>query len=90
MQAMKFLLASAIVLSVVCLALALFHWVRLRRDLRDGSRDVVTQKPMWLDFPRAYTNQGRHHQRRFFVYFIVFILLLIGLFVLHGAGVISS
>jgi hypothetical protein len=45
---------------------------------------------MWLDFPRAYTNQGRHHQRRFFVYFIVFILLLIGLFVLHGAGLVSS
>ncbi len=87
---MKILLASAIVLSVVCLTLALFHWVRLRRDLKDGSRDVVTQKPMWLDFPRAYTNQGRHHERRFFVYFVVFILLLIGLFVLHGAGVVSS
>ncbi len=87
---MKFLLASAIALSVVCLTLALFHWVRLRRDLKDGSRDVVTQKPMWLDFPRAYTNQGRHHERRFFVYFVVFILLLIGLFVLHGAGVVSS
>ncbi len=87
---MKFLLASAIVLSIVCLALALFHWVRLRRDLKDGSRDIVTQKPMWLDFPRAYTNQGRRHQRRFFVYFVVFIFLLIGLFVLHGAGVVSS
>ena len=87
---MKFLLASAIALSVVCLTLALFHWVRLRRGLKDGSRDVVTQKPMWLDFPRAYTNQGRHHERRFFVYFVVFILLLIGLFVLHGAGVVSS
>ena len=87
---MKFLLASAIVLSVVCLALALFHWVRLRRDLRNRSRGVVTQKPMWLDFPRAYTNQGRHHQRRFFVYLVVFILLLIGLFVFHGAGVVSS
>ena len=87
---MKFLLASAIVLSVVCLALALFHWVRLRRDLKDVSRDVVAQKPMWLDFPRAYTDQGRHHQRRFFVYLVVFILLLIGLFVFHGAGVVSS
>ncbi len=90
MATMKFLLASAMVLSVLCLALALFHWVRLRRDLKDGSRDVVTQKPMWLDFPRAYTNQGRHHQRRFFVYFVVFIVLLIGLFVLHGAGVVST
>ena len=78
------------VLSIACLALALFHWVRLRRDLKDGSRDVVTQKPMWLDFPRAYTDQGRHHQRRFFVYLVVFILLLIGLFVFHGAGVVSS
>ncbi len=87
---MKFLLVSAGVLSVVCLALALFHWMRLRRDLKNGSQDVVTQKPSWLDFHRAYTNQGRHHQRRFFVYFIVFILLLIGLFVLHGTGVVGS
>ncbi len=87
---MRFLLASAIVLSVVCLALALFHWARLRRDLKDGSRSVVTQKPMWLDFPRAYTNQGRHHQRRFFVYFVVFIILMIGLFVLYGTGVVGS
>lgn len=87
---MKFLLVSAMVLSIVCLALALFHWIRLRRDLKDGSKDIVTQKPMWLEFPRAFTNQGRHHQRRFFVYFVVFILLLIGLFVLHGAGVVSA
>ena len=87
---MKILLASAMVLSVMCLALALFHWIRLRRDLKDGSGDIVTQKPMWLEFPRAYTNQGRHHQRRFFVYFVIFILLLIGLFVVHGAGVLST
>ena len=83
---MTFLLAAALALSIVCLALALFHWVRLRRDLKNGRRDVAAQKPMWLDFPRPYTSQGRHHQRRFFVYFIVFVLLLIGLFVLHGAG----
>ena len=36
MEAMKFLLVSALVLSVVCLTLALFHWVRLRRDLNVG------------------------------------------------------
>ena len=30
MEAMKFLLVSAMVLSIVCLGLALFHWVRLR------------------------------------------------------------
>jgi hypothetical protein len=87
---MKFLLVSAMVLSIVCLALALFHWVRLRRDLKNGPREIVTQRPMWLEFPRAYTNQGRHHQRRFFVYVIVFVLLLIGLFVLHGAGAVRT
>ena len=86
---MKFLLASAMVLSIVCLCLALFHWVRLRRDLKRGTRDMVTHKPMWLEFPRAYTKQGRHHQRRFFIYFIVFLLLSIVLFALHGAGVVS-
>ena len=87
---MKFLLISAMVLSVVCLALALFHWVRLRRDLKHGPKNAVAQRPMWLEFPRAYTNQGRHHQGRFFVYFVVFIVLLVGLFLLHGAGVISA
>jgi len=87
---MKFLLVSAMVLSVVCLALALFHWMRLRRDLKHGPKNAVAQRPMWLEFPRAYTNQGRHHQRRFFVYFVVFIVLLVGLFLLHGAGVISA
>jgi len=85
MEAMKFLLAAALVLSIVCFALALFHWVRLRRDLKNGPRDVATQRSMWLEFPRAYTSQGRHHQRLFFIYFVVFVLLLIGLFVVHGA-----
>jgi hypothetical protein len=87
---MKFLLVSAMVLSMVCLALALFHWVRLRRDLKNGPRDVVTQRPMWLEFPRPYTNQGRHHQRRFFVYFVVFVFLLIGFFVLNGTVVLGT
>jgi len=87
---MKFLLVSAVVLSLVCLALALFHWVRLRRDLKHGPKNAVAQRPLWLEFPRAYTSQGRHHQRRFFVYFVVFIVLLIGLFLLHGTGVIST
>jgi len=91
---MKFLLASAMVLSVVCLGLALFHWLRLRRDLKNnlknGPTEVAKQRPMWLEFPRAYTNQGRHHQRRFFIYFVVFVLLLIVLFVLHGAGIVGS
>jgi hypothetical protein len=90
MEAMKFLLASALVLSIACLALALFHWVRLRRDLKNNQRDIATQSPMWLEFPRAYTSQGRHHQRRFFVYLIVFVILLIGLLVLHGAGVVRT
>ena len=90
MEAMKFLLVSAMVLSVLCLGLALFHWLRLRRDLKHGSRDMVTRQPMWLEFPRAYTSQGRHHQRRFFTYFIVFVLLLIGLFVLLGVGAVNT
>jgi hypothetical protein len=90
MEAMKFLLVSAMVLSIVCLALALFHWVRLRRDLKHGRGDMVTQRPMWLEFPRAYTSQGRHHQRRFFIYFIVFVLLFIGLFVVLGAGAVNT
>jgi hypothetical protein len=45
---------------------------------------------MWLEFPRAYTNQGRHHQRRFFIYFIVFVILLIGLFVIHETGTVLA
>ena len=90
MEAMKFLLVSAMVLSIVCLGLALFHWIRLRRDLKNGPLDAVTQRPMWLEFPRAYTKQGRHHQRRFFAYFIVFVVLLIGFFVLHGADLMRS
>ena len=87
---MKFLLVSAMVLSIVCLGLALFHWVRLRRDLKHGAGDMVTQRPMWLEFPRPYTSQGRHHQRRFFIYFVVFVLLSIGLFVLLGADAVST
>ena len=90
MQAMKFLLVSAMVLSIVCLCLALFHWIRLRRDLHNGPNHAVTQRPLWLEFPRAYTNQGRHHQQRFFTYFVVFVVLLIGLFLLHGAGVVGG
>jgi len=87
---MKFLLASAMVLSIVCLGLALFHWLRLRRDMKNSPTEVAKQRPMWIEFPRAYTNQGRHHQRRFFIYFVIFVLLLIALFVLHGAGVVGS
>lgn len=89
MEAMKFLLVSAMVLSIVCLGLALFHWIRVLRDLKNGPKDVVTQRPLWLEFPRAYTNQGRHHQRRFFIYFLVFVLLLIGLFLLLGADLVA-
>jgi hypothetical protein len=83
-------LVSAIVLSIVCLGLALYHWIRLRRDVDDGPKIAVAQRPLWLEFPRAYSNQGRHHQRRFFIYFVVFVVLLIGLFLLYGAGVVGS
>lgn len=76
---MKLLLVSVLVLSIVCLAVALFHWLRLVRDRNDGPQNTVTQRPLWLEFPRAYTSQGRHHQRHFFIYFVVFVFLLIGL-----------
>lgn len=82
---MKFLLVSAMVLSIVCLVLAVFHWVHLRRDLKKGAAGIARQRPVWLEFPRAYTRQGRHHQRRFFVYLAVFMVLLIVLLVTHGA-----
>jgi hypothetical protein len=85
-EAMKFILVCAMVLSIVCFGLALFHWIRLRRDLKSGPRGVAEQRPMWLEFPRAYTRQGRHHQRRFFIYLLIFVVLLIGLFMLQGAG----
>lgn len=78
---MKFLLVSAMVLSIVCLVLAVFHWVHLRRDLKSGSKGMVTQRPVWGEFPRPYTKQGQRHQRRFFVYLVVFVVLLILLFV---------
>jgi hypothetical protein len=78
------------VLSIACLLLALFHWLQLRRDRKNTSNGMVTQKPMWLEFPRAYTKQGRHHQRRFFVYIVVFVVLLIVLFTVKGAGIMSS
>ena len=87
MDAMKFLLISALVLSIGCLVLALFHWGKLRRDLRDAPKGVTKQRPLWLEFPRAYTRQGRRHQRRFFVYLSVFVILLIVLLVFYGAGV---
>ena len=90
MEAMRFLLISAMVLSIACLILALFHWLQLRRDRKNTSNGMVTQKPMWLEFPRAYTKQGRHHQRRFFVYVVVFVVLLIVLFAVKGAGIMNS
>ena len=81
MGTMKLLLIFALVLSIACLLLAVFHWVHLRRDANKQSEDVAAQSPVWLEFPRAYSRQGRHHQRRFFVYFVVFVALLILLFV---------
>lgn len=90
MEAMKFLLISAMVLSIACLILAIFHWLQLRRDLKNATRNVVAQRPLWLEFPRAYTRKGRHHQRRFFVYVAVFVALIILLLALRGAGVTSS
>lgn len=86
---MKFLLISAMVLSIACLVLAIFHWLQLRRDLKSPTRNVVAQRPLWLDFPRAYTKKGRHHQRRFFVYVAVFVALLILLLALRGNGIAS-
>lgn len=84
MQALKLLLICAIVLSIACLVLAVFHLVHLRRDLKDGSRSISSQRPLWLEFPRAYTSQGRRHQRKFFVYLGVFVVLVIVLLVYDG------
>lgn len=81
MGAMKLLLIAALILSIACLVLAVFHWLHLRRDAGRQSSDLATQSPLWLEFPRAYTRQGRHHQRRFFIYFAVFLVLLLLLFI---------
>ncbi len=86
MDAMKFLLISALVLSVGCLVLALFHWVHLRRDLKEESQGVSQQRSLWLEFPRPYTRQGQRHQRRLFVYLAIFVILLIVLLVFYGTG----
>ena len=90
MGALKLLLISALALCLVCLGLAVYHWTRLSRDRKRSDKDVVSQRPVWLEFPRAYTNQGRRHQRRFFVYLVVFVLLFIMLFALHQVGTGSA
>lgn len=87
MDAMKFLLVAALVLSVGCLVLALFHWMHLRRDLKAGPKGVSKQRPLWLEFPRPYTSQGRRHQRRLFVYLAAFVILLVVLFVFYDTGI---
>lgn len=84
MAALKLLLISAVVLSIACLVLAVFHLMRLRQDRKDGSRAVSSQRPLWLEFPRAYTSQGRSHQRKFFVYLAVFLILIVVLLVSDG------
>lgn len=90
MDAMKFLLIAAMAVSVGCLILAVFHWLKLRRDLKNRSEGIAVQKPLWLEFPRAYTKQGRHHQRRFFVYVIAFFVLLVVLFAAQAGGMMST
>ena len=84
MAALKILLIAAIVLSISCLVLAIFHLLHLRRDLKDGSSSVSTQRPLWLEFPRAYTTQGRRHQRKFFIYLAVFMVLVVVLLIFNG------
>ena len=85
MAALKLLLICAIVLSIACLVLAVFHLIHLRRDRRSDSQAVSAQRALWLEFPRAYTSQGRRHQRKFFLYLAVFIVLVIVLMVYNGA-----
>ena len=85
MAALKLLLICAIVLSIACLVLAVFHLVHLRRDRKSGSSAVSSQRALWLEFPRAYTSQGRRHQRKFFVYLAVFVVLIILLLVYKGS-----
>lgn len=84
MAALKLLLICAIVLSIACLVLAIFHLMHLRRDRKGGSPAVSAQRPLWLEFPRAYTSQGRRHQRKFFVYLAVFMVLVIVLLFSNG------
>ena len=84
MAALKLLLVFAIVLSISCLVLAIFHLLHLRRDLKDGSRSVSTQRPLWLEFPRAYTRQGRSHQRKFFIYLAAFVVMVVVLLLFNG------
>jgi heme/copper-type cytochrome/quinol oxidase subunit 4 len=89
-EALKFLLIAAFGLSLVCLLLALYHFLRMRQDAKRAPQEVVTQRPLWLEFPRAYTHQGRRHQRRFFTYFVVFVVLFITLFVIQEVGIGAS
>lgn len=87
MEALKVLLIAAFGLSLVSLVLALYHFLRMRQDSGRAPGEAVTQRPLWLEFPRAYTHHGRHHQRRFFTYFFVFVVLLIVLLVIQKSGV---
>jgi len=84
MAALKLLLICAIVLSIACLVLAVFHLMHLRRDEKDGSHAVSSQRPLWLEFPRAYTGQGRRHQRKFFIYLAVFLVIVVLLVLSNG------
>ncbi|MDX1434269.1 MAG: hypothetical protein R3286_17645 [Gammaproteobacteria bacterium] len=87
MEALKILLIAAFGLSLVCLVLALYHFLRMRQDATRAPEESARQRPLWLEFPRAYTLQGRRHQRRFFGYFVVFVVLFIALFLIDKAGI---
>lgn len=87
MEALRLLLIAALGLSLVCLLLALYHFLRMRQDTGRGPEGAASQRPLWLEFPRAYTHQGKRHQRRFFTYFVVFTVLLIALFFIQEVGI---
>ena len=86
MEALRILLLAVFGLSLACLVLALYHYLRMRQDARRAPEESVTQRPLWLEFPRAYTQQGKRHQRRFFAYFVVFVVLFVALFLVHETG----
>jgi hypothetical protein len=81
---LKVLLVSSFVLAGVCLALAVYHYVRVRRDARGRGEGMVSPTPLWGVFPQPYTARGRRHQRLFYAFFAVFVVLCVVL--LAGGG----
>jgi len=84
-EALNLLLVSSFVLAVVCLVIAAYHFVRVRRDARGRTEGVVSSTPLWGVFPQAYSARGRRHQRLFYVFFAAFVVLCVVLLAGRGA-----